>query len=99
MSKEISEKLKDIENLLLKVLKKQADEEIEELSLTKTASLLHISSDTLKQYAHNGIIRALNDNGKLKFRRSDIKEFQDSRVMDVLDFDGEKYFHQLKEVS
>ena len=73
-------KVCNMEKLLKMLLENKATESIEEFSLTKTAGILHRSTDTIKQMVEDGQIRASKEiiNGKVEYRftLADIKNYQ-----------------------
>jgi len=79
----ILNEITDVKRLLLKTLGKEAESQITEFSLTKTAQLLHMGIETLKLKADAGEIQALTEIvGGIKIYRflfSDIKVYQQNR--------------------
>ena len=79
----ILNELRDVKSMLITALGKEAEDQIREFSLTKTATLLHMGVETLKTKADNGLIQALTENvGGTKVYRfllSDIKVYQNER--------------------
>jgi len=69
-----------METLLMRLLNDKAAETVVEFSLTKTAKILHRSTDTIKQMVEDGKIRASKEiiNGKVEYRftLADIKQYQ-----------------------
>ena len=86
----LERKLDYLIELLERHLGQRADDEMEELSLSHAAKILHVSTNTLKKYAYQGLIPFLISNGRMRFRRGDIKAFQESRLV----FDGRDYFRK-----
>ena len=79
----ILNELTDVKRLLLKTLTKEAESQITEFSLTRTAQLLHMGTETLKSKAENGEIQALTEIvGGVKVYRfllADIRQYQENR--------------------
>ena len=77
----IYEELQETKKLVYKLLEKDAEYSINEISLDKAAKLLHVGSDTVLGCVHNGKLKArtYRDKNKVKryrFRLADIREFQ-----------------------
>ncbi len=68
-----------IEEKIDKLIESKAFEGVEEVSLNKAAKILHIGAETLKDMARKGIVRAMIDGERYRFKLADIKAFQSSR--------------------
>lgn len=105
-TEKIMAELLEVRKLLEKNLNRKLEDEITELSLTKTARLLHIGVDTLKQKVEQGEIPALLDvqkNEKVyRFLLSDIKRYQSKRKYigrNVRSLSGKELFEQIKNTN
>lgn len=91
-SQMIWEELQEQKKLIMKIINKEAQFSIEEVSLAKAAKLLRIGQETVLKEVQRGNLKArvYRDNTRKKryrFRLADIREFQETEKYDHVSLD------------
>lgn len=92
----LQKQIGEVRDLLKQLMQREVQTGIEEISLNRTARLLHLGSEKVIEFAESGRLKAMvdwdtNHNKRYRFRLSDIRAFQDARhqpaeaQIDVLD--------------
>jgi hypothetical protein len=78
------QKMNNIELLLQRIIGEKVSESVMEFSLSRTAKLLHRSTDTIKQMVEDGQIRAskeiINGRVEIRFTLADIRQYQRNKI-------------------
>lgn len=84
-SETIYKELQEVKSLLTKVLKKEVEESIEEISLDKASKILHCNSTRIIKLIKQKKLTARIQDGRYKIRIADIKRFQDENSIESLE--------------
>lgn len=90
------EKIEGLERLIKAILNKEAENSIEEISLSKAAKKLHLSPDTVVDLVKKGQLEARtykDSDRKTRYRFivADIKKFQKTNKYDHITIHAEEY--------
>lgn len=94
--KMLYEKLLTVEEKLDKILSKEAEYSIEEISLHRTRKLLKLSDATIINLVKTGKLKArtykdVNKKTRYRFRIADVRNFQKSKEYDHLSLHADDY--------
>lgn len=94
--KMLFEKLLTVEEKLDKILRKESEYSIEEISLHRTRKLLKLSDATIIELVKSGKLKArtykdANKKTRYRFRIADVRSFQKSKEYDHLSLHADDY--------
>lgn len=86
-NEQIYKEQQEIKKMLSELLQKNVEHSIEEISLSKTAKLLHLSTDSVTDLVKKGKLQARtyqdgNRRKRYRFRIADVREFQNENKYD-----------------
>ncbi len=84
-SETIYNELQQVKTLLKKVLKKEVEESVEEISLDKASKILHCNSTKVIKLIKQKKLAARIQDGRYKIRIADIKKFQDENSLESIE--------------
>lgn len=77
--------LQEIKKLINKILQKETDSTVEEISLDKARKLLHCNSSRVIKLIKQKKLTARIQDGRYKIRIADLKKFQDENSLESIE--------------